>query len=678
MAEIDDGLPVDDHLDPEQNPNMKRAVISTSVQDDWVVKVDVQGLEPATKYLFAFVAITGGESPPPISRVGMTRTAPAVDDDTVEQVQFAVFSCAHFSNGYFHAYDIASTLSDIDFWIHMGDYIYEYGTYSTYATGAPERHELTDPIWEIVDLNDYRRRYAQYHTDEGLQNLRARAPLLSTWDDHETTNDSHGDGNPTTSGAENHQPTCPVNRTSPDEEKEAANCDRDEGSIDVRMNHAAQAYMEWMPIRKGPFGTMGFIETDLTQVMEWGNLATVVMLDTRMTSRSAEPTGSTTFGMFGPAFATTDVSLYTEEPLASQFQNIHTQVIEKINNPNFTMIGSSKVSFLEETFAASKTAGKPWQIFGCATMMGPSVLPNPSTMARFASSPEAQAATQALMDAALPSDDSALFRAAVAMSQTMTPWNLDDYNGFGYERKAILDMFRDNANNGIILGGDLHDNWAWKMYEGGAFDGNDTVAINLGAPGVTNPGWGSFFQPLFASINEIVGGDAGVYEMVNAAFEDANPGLVYGDVGKKGFFVVTLQKEEANIEYFGMSPTEILVDCETARAANGDSITAAYTCGARLISTAGEPGSLVENNDGCITMFESERPALWDVPVPLSTSIDGVSTIEGCGADACIFQDTSADTPPNNENEVSAGISVFVVGMIPFVVTLLAGGFVLL
>lgn len=29
---------------------------------------------------------------------------------------YAVFSCAHFANGYFHAYDVASTIKDLDFW----------------------------------------------------------------------------------------------------------------------------------------------------------------------------------------------------------------------------------------------------------------------------------------------------------------------------------------------------------------------------------------------------------------------------------------------------------------------------------------------------------------------------------------------------------------------------------
>ena len=48
--------------------------------------------------------------------------------------------------------------------------------------------------------------------------------------------------------------------------KANAKCDRDEGPIEVRLNDAGKAYMEWMPIRKGPFGEMGFVETDITQV----------------------------------------------------------------------------------------------------------------------------------------------------------------------------------------------------------------------------------------------------------------------------------------------------------------------------------------------------------------------------------------------------------------------------
>lgn len=81
--------------------------------------------------------------------------------------------------------------------------------------------------------------------------------------------------------------------------KDEAGCDRDEGPVDVRFTAAAQAYMEWMPIRRGP-GNMGLITTtSFTQVIEWGKLATVVAFDTRISYRSKVPTlGSCRFLCF--------------------------------------------------------------------------------------------------------------------------------------------------------------------------------------------------------------------------------------------------------------------------------------------------------------------------------------------------------------------------------------------
>lgn len=91
-------------------------------------------------------------------------------------------------------------------------------------------------------------------------------------------------------GAENHEEVCPVNSTATNAQKSSAGCDRDEGPVDVRFTAAAQAYMEWMPLRRGP-GTMGVVNiTSITQVIEWGKLASVVLFDTRISYRSREPT----------------------------------------------------------------------------------------------------------------------------------------------------------------------------------------------------------------------------------------------------------------------------------------------------------------------------------------------------------------------------------------------------
>jgi hypothetical protein len=48
--------------------------------------------------------------------------------------------------------------------------------------------------------------------------------------------------------------------------------------------------MEWMPVRRGP-GIMGVVNTtSITQVIEWGKLATVVLFDSRVSFRSKDPT----------------------------------------------------------------------------------------------------------------------------------------------------------------------------------------------------------------------------------------------------------------------------------------------------------------------------------------------------------------------------------------------------
>lgn len=145
------------------------------------------------------------------------------------------------------------------------------------------------------------------------------ASFIYTDTDHETTNNSYGQGARSNvrfylvkchgvfrtighgsqfstnihfsqTGAQNHQEVCPVNSTATDAQKRSARCDRDEGPVDVRFTAAAQAYMEWMPIRRGP-GNMGVVNiTSITQIVEWGKLASVVVFDTRISYRSREPT----------------------------------------------------------------------------------------------------------------------------------------------------------------------------------------------------------------------------------------------------------------------------------------------------------------------------------------------------------------------------------------------------
>lgn len=136
MAKVNPDLPFEDHL-TSNNPDLKYGLVETDGSTDWVVKLDMTGLEPYTQYVYAF---TDGTV---TSDVGLTKTAPAADQ-MVDDVTYAVFSCSNFPNGYFHAYDIgtsggkvhrcyshisfadtASTIEGLDLWIHTGDYLYE-------------------------------------------------------------------------------------------------------------------------------------------------------------------------------------------------------------------------------------------------------------------------------------------------------------------------------------------------------------------------------------------------------------------------------------------------------------------------------------------------------------------------------------------------------------------------
>ncbi|CAE8627182.1 unnamed protein product, partial [Polarella glacialis] len=354
----------EDLLNPAVNKVVKVGTVSTSAASDWTVKLDMTGLEPGTAYVYGFT-VDGGTT---ASYVGMTNTAPV---GLVSEMNYAVFSCSHWGFGYFHAYDVAATIKNLDFWIHVGDYINEYGNFLTYGSEST-RGVSFEPPWEIVTLQDYRLRHGQYNTDEALLNLRRRAPMIAIWDDHELANNAYADG------AENHQATCTANEASSAADQDKAGCDSGEGKYTDRMQAATKAYMEWMPIRPGA-GATGLVDTSITQIIEWGDLATIVGLDTRYKVRSKDPTIGLSFWASDVAALATvnkNMSKWTESPLVGQFKAAAKVLQDARANESFAQLGSDQRQIMEDAFKASKAAGKPWQIFAAATMMGPQVTPN--------------------------------------------------------------------------------------------------------------------------------------------------------------------------------------------------------------------------------------------------------------------------------------------------------------
>ncbi|GIF08125.1 alkaline phosphatase D family protein [Actinoplanes siamensis] len=229
---------------------VRSGTVGTGPARDHTVKVDVTGLTPATTYWYRF-GLNGAWSP-----TGRTMTAPAATD-AVTRLRAGVVSCANWEAGFFAAYRHLAERGDLNLVVHLGDYIYEYGTGEFDAAGKVVRKVA--PEHETVSLADYRTRHALYKTDPDLKALHASVPWIITWDDHEVANDMWS------GGAENHTPAT-------------------EGAFPARVAAARQAYSEWMPVRLAEDG-------HIYRRLRYGDLFELSMLDLR-TYRSEQATGA--------------------------------------------------------------------------------------------------------------------------------------------------------------------------------------------------------------------------------------------------------------------------------------------------------------------------------------------------------------------------------------------------
>jgi alkaline phosphatase D len=150
----------------------------TMASPEWAhsVHVEVSGLQPHTWYWYQFRV--GNE----LSPIGRTRTFPRAQS-AVDRLRFAIASCQHFEVGLFTAYQHMAE-EDLDLVLHLGDYIYE----------GPGVDKLVRKHvgGELMTVDDYRNRYAQYRSDPALRAVHALFPFLVVWDDHEVDNNYAG------------------------------------------------------------------------------------------------------------------------------------------------------------------------------------------------------------------------------------------------------------------------------------------------------------------------------------------------------------------------------------------------------------------------------------------------------------------------------------------------------
>ena len=469
--------------------------VTASESTGYTAKVDATGLTAGSEYYFRFVKDQW------ISPVGFTRTLPA---SSATSVKFAVFSCTLYSAGYFNAYDHA-TKSGAQYAVHLGDYIYEYGS-DPAKFGNSEAVTLgrvTAPANDIVSLEDYRTRYALYRTDPNLKALHAAMPWITVWDDHEFTNNAWVDG------AENHNSTT-------------------QGPWSARKAIAARVYHEWMPIRTQDTANL----LKIYRRFDFGNIFSLHMVDTRIEGRDKQ------YDAYGDADG--GITRYVTA-LTTRSDATH------------RMMSTTQQAWLTNGMAASTAT---WQIMGNQDIMArmwfpASVLQAQATATVSPTTANLQAVTTAISNfltakgTKAVGGQGALTPTQVALLDKTTnprlPYNLDSWDGYPLQRETILQTIKAQGKKFITISGDSHNGWFTNL----TTLTDEKVGVEFAGSSVTSPGFESAGLGGLASSLDGTAVVPGGFGMGLGLVDDLN----YVDTIRRGYLLMTATATSVKGEY---------------------------------------------------------------------------------------------------------------------------------
>jgi len=414
------------------------ALVTTSAASDFCCKVDFTGLQSGRTYFYRFSDSRNS------SVIGRSRTLPV---GPLASARFAVVSCSNFPAGYFHVYD-ALAKQELDAVIHLGDYIYEYphDGYATEHAKALGRSFAEDNQGEIIQLDDYRKRYARYRTDVALQAVHQQHLFLLVWDDHEICNDAW------MHGAENHG--------------------ADEGAFDARKLAALQAYFEWMPIR--PRVQQG---EPLYRAVQYGDLARILLLDSRVIGREA------------PA----DWAQATDNQQRELMLN-------RVYAANRQLLGTTQQGWLQTQFQQVAQQGC-WAVLAQQVLMSRMALP--AEILTGLATPGPAMLTQLREYAALKQQAAAQLPLTEAqqqrLAQPLLPYNLDAWDGYPAAREAVYQAAAGLTKPLIVLAGDTHNAWTSSLRDASG----RAVGVELATASVSSPGIETYLQLSDAEVREM-------------------------------------------------------------------------------------------------------------------------------------------------------------------------------
>lgn len=296
--------------------------VMTSPDSDHTVKVDVTGLDPYTRYFYRFQSL--GE----FSATGRTQTAADIPGET-HALRLALVSCSNYTGGYFTPYRTIAERDDLDFVLHVGDYLYEYGNGADrYGPASLAGVRDSEPATEAIDLEGYRLRHALHKADADLQAAHRQHPWITIFDDHEVANNAWA------SGAGNHQGS--------------------EGDYLARREEAMKAYLEWMPFRlPDQSQATPHQGTRFFKRFTFGDLGDLSVLETRQNRSMQVAVPGVPFDGFVPI-------------------GVNPAIDGALAHPGRHLPEPEQLAWIKDGIAEQ---GRPWHLFGNQVMVSPVLYP---------------------------------------------------------------------------------------------------------------------------------------------------------------------------------------------------------------------------------------------------------------------------------------------------------------
>jgi len=475
--------------------NLMWVRLSASSNWDNTLRAKITGLPADTPLYYRFIA--GSDTSP----VGRAKTAPAPGANAA-QVRFGWFTCQDWSINHWGAMSLLAQ-EELDFLVHVGDYIYEtVGASFQVGAAEPAHAALALPDGTAIGsaryattLADYRYLYRTYRSDARLRTLHQQWPVIAIWDDHEFSDDCWQDHQTYTNA--NLQQTA-------------------------RRRAASQAWVEYMPL---DFGDVSFDTANaaydnirIYRDFQFGNLMHLVMTDERLYRDDHVVSEAAVAQAQGhdPINGSDSVGAryFVQQPVLAQFDAGKAQAMGRPSS----ILGTTQTQWWKDRMSAT---GATWKVWGNEVMLN---------------------------------------RLWVDLTQTAPPpynavyvVNCDAWDGYPMHKAALMGWLKaNNVQNVVAITGDLHAFQCGVVRDTPDPATGTPVLVDFVTAGISSSSFYSYLKagaagtplaPLVANpptFEAVVGGN--------------NPDLLYHDHDAQGYATATVTAAQMVVTFTKVKP----------------------------------------------------------------------------------------------------------------------------